>query len=229
MIDLPEPKLIIFDLDGTLCDTEIIWAESLSDTFSQFGPPLAVENASELYSGKTLDKVIEHYAATPGVTMPDNAFTLLYDRMTRGIAERGAKVCLEGALECFLDCAQNVPVAIATNGEHGHTQAKLDAMGIFDHAPDVKWYTKDVVDHPKPAPDLFLYVAKEFGIAPQDTWVIEDSLTGATAGVAAGMHVIGYVGCAHDKQLATKRLKEIGVKLVLESYADFPALMRQAA
>lgn len=220
--DLPPPQLIIFDCDGTICDTEIVWAETMADVFSRFGPPLSVEDAQHRYEARPINKVIEHYRTMPGVDLPENIFDLLCRRMDEGVAARGAGCCVPGALECVLACAKTYKVAVATNGEVSLTRNKLTAIGLLQAMPDIEFFTKDVVQNAKPAPDLFLYVAHKFDVAPKDTWVLEDSVTGVAAGVAAGMTTIGFTGCAHDKNKTAQALRDAGAVYVFDDYKDFP-------
>jgi beta-phosphoglucomutase-like phosphatase (HAD superfamily) len=73
----------------------------------------------------------------------------------------------------------------------------------------------------KPAPDLFLHVARETGIAPEDCLVVEDSPAGVTAAVAAGMTAIGFVGGSHADEALPGKLEEAGATSVI---ADMRAL-----
>jgi beta-phosphoglucomutase-like phosphatase (HAD superfamily) len=71
----------------------------------------------------------------------------------------------------------------------------------------------------KPAPDLFLFAAERMGVVPGTCAVVEDSLPGVEAGLAAGMTVFGYVGGAHAPDLAAAGAT------TFEDMADLPALL----
>jgi beta-phosphoglucomutase-like phosphatase (HAD superfamily) len=77
----------------------------------------------------------------------------------------------------------------------------------------------------KPAPDLFLYTAERMGVMPERCVVIEDSLPGVTAAVAAGMRVIGFVGASHCRPGDAARLSAQGAIAVIDDMAQLlPAL-----
>ncbi len=80
----------------------------------------------------------------------------------------------------------------------------------------------------KPAPDLFLYAAERMGAAPQRCVVIEDSIPGIAAAVAAGMLAIGFTGGSHCRPGHAARLAEKGAALVIGRMEELaPALARQ--
>ena len=75
-------------------------------------------------------------------------------------------------------------------------------------------FTKIQVKHPKPAPDLFLFAALQMGVSPERCVVIEDSVAGVRAGVAAGMTTFGFTGASHDAQKQEKILESAGAAAV---------------
>ena len=80
----------------------------------------------------------------------------------------------------------------------------------------------------KPAPDVYLAAAAALGVDPRRCAVVEDTVTGATAGVAAGATVFGYSPpeAGHDTPVA---LRQAGVVEVFANMADLPTLLRQAS
>ena len=86
-------------------------------------------------------------------------------------------------------------MCIASSGPMEKMQITLGQTGLMRHF-DGLIYNSDMVDRGKPAPDLFLHAAKDMGVAPEATIVIEDSPVGARAARAAGMTCLGYVGGA---------------------------------
>jgi beta-phosphoglucomutase-like phosphatase (HAD superfamily) len=82
-----------------------------------------------------------------------------------------------------------------------------------------------MVERGKPAPDLFLHAAATLDVEPNDCIVIEDSLPGVQAAVAAGMTVFGFTGASHIRDGHADRLREAGVDGVFESMAALPALL----
>jgi beta-phosphoglucomutase-like phosphatase (HAD superfamily) len=83
-------------------------------------------------------------------------------------------------------------------------------------------YTTQMVEHGKPAPDLFLYAAERMQTDPRRTLVIEDSVSGVTAAKAAGMTAWGFVGGSHYQSRDGKAiLRGAGADRVFERMADF--------
>lgn len=86
---------------------------------------------------------------------------------------------------------QQIPFCVASNGKHEKMQVTLAVTGILPYVQDRIFSFEDVT-RGKPAPDLFLHAAKIMGIEPTKAVVVEDSLTGIRAAVAAGMRPLGY-------------------------------------
>ena len=108
----------------------------------------------------------------------------------------------------------------------------LKLVGLTDLVGD-RIYTSTLVARGKPAPDLFLYAAAKMGVAPDRTLVIEDSLTGIRAGLAAGMTVWRFVGGSHLGPSAPEEPADARPHRRLVSFADFfqiaPSLSRLPA
>jgi beta-phosphoglucomutase-like phosphatase (HAD superfamily) len=99
-------------------------------------------------------------------------------------------------------------------------QSKLERTGLYDiAAPHV--YSADLVNHGKPAPDIFLYTAGKIGVAPERCLVIEDSANGVKAALAAGMSVWGFLGGGHCYDGHDVHLSEAGAHDVVYSFAAF--------
>ena len=83
-----------------------------------------------------------------------------------------------------------------------------------------------MVENGKPAPDLFLYAARQMGVSPERAVVVEDSLPGVQAGVAAGMRVIGFTGGSHisDPEHGEK-LRAAGAVNVIDDITDLLGLL----
>ena len=225
MNTLPIPKLVIFDCDGTLVDTETLHMDIMFEFLEQHHHNITNRSKIEERGyGRTITDflhMVEHHF---GYALPSTAEQTYKDMFERALLKQGSDIRINGALRTTTRLAKSFPICVATNGEVSFTDIKLKAAGFYDELPDLKFYTKDLVQNPKPAPDLFLYVAKEYKTDPRDCLVIEDSVTGVTAAISAGMTCIGFIGCAHDKDKARKDLETAGAHLVIDDYKDFPSL-----
>ncbi len=84
-----------------------------------------------------------------------------------------------------------VPICAASNGTTADMRERLGAVGLLPYFEQALFSAPEL-GRPKPSGDVFLHAARAFGVAPQRCAVVEDSLTGVEAGVAAGMTVFGY-------------------------------------
>jgi len=78
----------------------------------------------------------------------------------------------------------------------------------------------------KPAPDLFLFASSQMGVASENCIVVEDSVAGVRAGIAAGMTVVGFTGGAHCGIGHERRLREAGARTVVASSSDLQEQLR---
>lgn len=89
-------------------------------------------------------------------------------------------------------------------------------------------FSTTMVKHGKPAPDLFLYAAREMGVPASRCVVIEDSPSGVKAAKAAGMTAVGFTGGSHYSVLDnTETLRNAGADHILKRAADLPSLLRE--
>jgi HAD superfamily hydrolase (TIGR01509 family) len=72
-------------------------------------------------------------------------------------------------------------------------------------------FSSESVANPKPAPDVYLLALKTLGLAPEQMIVVEDSITGATAAISAGLNVIGFTGASHIRPGHNEKLADLGV------------------
>jgi HAD superfamily hydrolase (TIGR01509 family) len=103
---------------------------------------------------------------------------------------------------------------VASSSSLDRIRATLDATGLTKFF-DPYLFSASQVGHGKPAPDLFLHVAKRMSVVPRDCIVVEDSPVGVSAAVAAGMRAIGFVGGSHAGGSLGDRLRSLGASAVV--------------
>jgi HAD superfamily hydrolase (TIGR01509 family) len=114
-----------------------------------------------------------------------------------------------------------IPHCVASSSDVDRVSFSLSLTGLAPHF-DARLYTSQMVERGKPAPDLFLFAAEKMQADPQRTLVIEDSVSGVTAGKAAGMTVWGFVGGSHYRQRdGNAMLAQAGADRVFGRMADF--------
>ena len=178
-------QAIIFDMDGTLLDTQRIYVEAWNLAGEHQGLPnlgrhiAAVCGMNEIGWGNFL---VEHY---PSIDL-DTFKKEVIDHVTAHLEVQfmpGARKTLEFLKKAGIPMAVASGTDTATIREH---MKKLDAVHYFD-----AFVGGEQVQNGKPAPDIFLKAAEELGFEPEDCFVAEDSANGVRAGYAAGMKCIG--------------------------------------
>ena len=114
-----------------------------------------------------------------------------------------------------------IPSCVASSSDFDRVAFSLSLTGLEAHF-DGRLYTSQMVKRGKPAPDLFLYAAEKMRADPARTLVIEDSVSGVSAGKAAGMTVWGFIGGSHYQSRDGRTLLyHAGADRVFARMADF--------
>lgn len=222
---MTQPDLVIFDCDGVLIDSEILAARAEADVLTAAGFEIAPEEISRLYAGLTFGEIllrIEEIAKIPlQASLIDKAEALTDERLKNVRAIDGVAQAVASVTSPFCICSNSGPERLKTT--LGITRlAPLFGDRVFSaiSVPDGK---------PKPAPDVFLYAAKQMGADPKNTIVVEDSVHGIHGAKAAGMRVIGFTGGSHSYAGHADVLTEAGAETVINRWRDFPATVAALA
>jgi HAD superfamily hydrolase (TIGR01509 family) len=193
-------KAVLFDCDGVLINSEELCFAVEKELFERHGlfydAAFHIETFTGRSHGAMLARVGEDYLALTGKPLPadfSEQLLRLYDERVRANVR-----AIEGVAELLSDLKRaGIPFAVASNSSRDSLHRKLHSCGLH-HFFDPLIFSCDDVANPKPAPDMFLLAAAALGgFRPEECVVIEDSITGATAGLRAGMHVIGFTEGAH--------------------------------
>ena len=207
--------LVIFDCDGVLVDSEVITSRVFAAMLNELGIPATVDEVFDKFVGRSMAQCLEEIAQLLGREVPAE-FARQYHLRTALALESDLKTVpgIESALAEI-----RMPYCVASNGSHEKMQTTL---GITDLLPKFqgKLFSVTEVARGKPFPDVFLYAAAQSGVAPSACAVIEDTPTGVTAGVAAGMTVYGY--CAHTP---AHHLIAAGAHHTFDCMSDLPAIL----
>ena len=210
------PKLVIFDCDGVVVDSEPLTLQLIRDDLAARGLPLDLSKVTDLFVGGTIAGAGAQ-ARAMGADISADWADLIYDKVFAALARSVEPIPGIGAVLDRLD-HQGIPYAIGSNGPHRKMEITLARCGLSARFAG-RTYSREDVAAPKPAPDVYLLAASQAGVAPQDCVVIEDSATGAQAAVAAGMAVFGFAR-------ETPRTKFEGLtELLFDDMAQLPALL----
>ncbi|MCA9895177.1 MAG: HAD family phosphatase [Anaerolineae bacterium] len=175
---------VIFDMDGTLVDSEIIWHIAEAEMFADRG--IAYTDAiREHIIGMRLDEMFIKLTDIVGLTEPVHDLSMeLQDRM---LALIPAKVKAKPGAQEIIEyvAGLGIPYCIASSSPQSIIDATVVSQGWSDLIPHT--YSADVVALGKPAPDIYLYAADQLSVDPAGCLALEDSPAGSRSAVAAGM------------------------------------------
>jgi HAD superfamily hydrolase (TIGR01509 family) len=206
--------LVIFDCDGVLVDSEHLAVRTEAEILSSLGWPLTEADIVERFVGRSaayMHHEIERYL---GRSVDWDAE---FEPRYREVFEREL-VAVPGITEA-LDVI-TAPMCVASSGSHDKMRFTLGKTGLLDRF-DGCIFSVDQVAHGKPAPDIFLFAAETMGAAPDRCAVVEDSASGVTAGLAAGMAVFAFAGGVTSAELLS-----IEGAVVFDNMRDLPARLQ---
>ncbi|HYE01556.1 MAG TPA: HAD family hydrolase [Alphaproteobacteria bacterium] len=213
------PDLVIFDCDGVLVDSEIIYCRVDAETLTAHGLPITVEEVVREFSGHVGLDPYATVAARHGRPLPEGIREVARARLMAEMAELPAMAGVADLLE-----RMHHKKCVASNASLDWLTNSLRTTGLYDHfAPHI--FSSQMVARGKPAPDLFLHAAERMGVAPERCLVVEDSVPGVTAGVAAGMRVVGFLGGGHIADGHAERLQACGARHIIRHMTELPALV----
>ncbi len=217
----PQPlRLVIFDCDGVLVDSEGPSNRVVAEEITALGWPMTTEESCALFIGRRLSDIPAIVEPRIGRTVPPGWVEHLRDRM---IAVLTSEVeAIPGAHDALrATTALGLPYRIASNSSHEEMAVKFQRVAMVELVEGRLHSARDVA-RGKPAPDVFLHAAAAAGVPPGACVVVEDSVPGAQAARAAGMACIGLAPHGDDPAL-----RAAGAVLI-RSFTELPALLRSA-
>jgi HAD superfamily hydrolase (TIGR01509 family) len=179
--------LVIFDCDGVLVDSERLAVVVESRILTQIGWPLTQAEVIQRFVGRSsaymkgqIEEVIGR--SVDWWTEFEEPIRIIYESELTPIEG------VEDALDALA-----MPTCVASSSSHSSLEFKLGLTGLLDRFHG-RLFSSNDVEHGKPAPDVFLFAASQLDVVPDRCAVIEDSVHGVLAGLAAGMTVFAYAG-----------------------------------
>jgi HAD superfamily hydrolase (TIGR01509 family) len=185
------PALVIFDCDGVLVDSEVIASRIFAECLGEAGVALTADEAMRFGVGKSAVTLALAVEKQFGRALPADFIEEMRARIIDAFT--GELKPVDGA--AALLSGLKLPRCVASNSHIDRVRHALATTGLLPQfGPHI--YTAAMVARGKPAPDLFLYAAARHGVAPEQCLVIEDSLSGIAAALAAEIPVVGFVGAS---------------------------------
>jgi HAD superfamily hydrolase (TIGR01509 family) len=217
-------KLLIFDCDGVLIDSEIVVCRLVSAAFTRMGHALSLEDVIRRFAGRPEREMIAELERDWGRPVPSEYF----DQMKASVAAAYATElrAVNGVADVLARI--KLPVCVASSSEPHKLRLGLESVGLYERfAPNL--VSASYVARGKPAPDVFLYAAGWMRTPVPDCLVIEDSTAGVRAARSAGLRVFGFTGASHCAPGHGDRLREAGAERILSDLGELEPLLHATA
>lgn len=191
----PAPfEAIVFDMDGTLLDTEMVFRDIVYDVSGRLGFEMTEEIHLAMVGSShetTNALLVEAYGVSfPYAVFDQHCRTMMRERMAETVPIK------TGVKEMLAELkARRIPAAVATSSRSPHAIGHLGAAGLLDAFQTI--VTRDDVTYPKPHPEPYLTAASRLGLDPRNCLAVEDSHSGVRAAHAAGMQTIMVPDLVH--------------------------------
>ena len=179
--------LVIFDCDGVLIDSEPISNRLFAECVTELGYPLTVEQSAVEFTGLPTTTCLDRIAERWGRPIPPG-FEADYEARVIE-AFRDELKPMPGIVDALTQI--ELPICVASGGTIHRVQLALEMTGLLTYF-EGRIFSSRQVGRGKPFPDVFLFAAHQLEAEPSRCAVIEDSLYGVQAGIAARMQVFGY-------------------------------------
>jgi HAD superfamily hydrolase (TIGR01509 family) len=202
--------VVIFDCNGVLVDSEPLATAIVSEEFMRAGFPLTPDIVARYFTGRRpADMFAEVEIAARRKLPPGFAATVAGATLRRFRAELCATRHMAQALAWLRG-----PKCVASSSSIERIRLSLESTGLIRFF-EPHLFSANEVRRGKPAPDLFLHAADKMHARPDDCIVVEDSIVGVAAGVAARMKVIGFAGGSHVGFGLADKLRAAGARSVI--------------
>lgn len=207
-------KNIIFDFDGVLVDSEILVAQAFAKYMQNFGIDID-EKEFASFAGKKTVQVIDILSKKYSIKDQEKFFTDIMEIASNIYKKELTTV--KGAYDFVSNLKLNM--FIGSNSMKERIIDGLQRVKLDKYFKPEQVYSFDLVDNPKPDPDVYLKALEDNNLIKTETIIIEDSAVGVMAGVAANVKVIGLTAGGHwHEKRDEKELLEAGAFAVTNDY-----------
>ncbi|MEY2618943.1 MAG: hypothetical protein RL522_1945 [Pseudomonadota bacterium] len=216
-------EAVLFDCDGVLVDSEPITIGVLRDMLEEQGWVLTMQECVRVFMGKAVKDERARIEAHTGKPLTEAWMASFRERRNQQLMARVQPIRHVADAVGAVHAAYGGRIACASGADMGKVKLQLQKTGLL------RWFEGRVfsghdLPRSKPHPDVYLAAAAALSVDPRRCAVVEDTVTGVTAGVAAGATVFGYSPpeMGHDTPVA---LRAAGAVAVFTDMADLPHLL----
>ena len=176
-------KLVIFDCDGTLVDSEPVSNQLVAEMMNELGIEMTREKSIQLFAGKKFEDIERYISERVQLDVGLN-FEFEFRKRSRYAFENHLKAI--PGVESFIR-SLNIPFCVASNGPKEKMKVTLKVTGLDKYFDTHSIFSAYDIHSWKPDPGLFHYVCKSMGYKPEETIIFEDTISGVKAANEAGI------------------------------------------
>ena len=215
-------EAVIFDCDGVLVDSEIIASRVALEMLKPYGFNMEQSEYARTFAGKVEEDTVEIIRSEYKIDLPSDFLSQLKLKIEYALDNELEPI--EGAYDTIASI--KLPKAVVSNSRLVRVIHSLKIASLDMHFGQ-NLFSAEMVDKPKPNPAVYLLASSKLNVNPKNCLVIEDSISGATAAINAGMQVIGFLGASHIYNGHETKLKECGVFKTAQNMADLRQIIQK--
>ena len=216
---MPRFEAVLFDCDGVLVDSEPITNTVLRDMLAERGWEMTLEECMRQFVGKAVRDERAVIEARTGQPLTDDWMVAFRERRNQALEQQLTAIPNVHEAVRAVHAHHEARIACASGADRHKVELQLRKVGLMDYF-DGRIFSGHEQPRTKPAPDVYLAAARALGVDPRGCAVVEDTVTGVTAGVAAGARVYAYAPAG-----GVDALRSAGALEVFADMNDLEALL----
>ncbi|CAI1161959.1 Phosphorylated carbohydrates phosphatase TM_1254 [Serratia fonticola] len=210
-------ECVLFDCDGTLVDSEVLCSKAYVHMFAHYGIELALEEVFKKYKGIKLYEIIERVNTEQGVNLPASDLEPIFRQEVARLFDAELQP-IAGARELLAQ--MTAPMCTVSNGPVSKMQHSLGLTDMLFYFDDRLFSGYDI-QRWKPDPAIVFHAAQQMQVPVERCILVDDSVAGAQAGIAAGIPVFYFCADPHNQPI------DHPLVTTFEDLAQLPALWQQ--